>query len=62
MPLGRKKSDAIYYMTSKDSAGDDVSFPLIESQVEKDLGVYIDSKSSYDLRNMCLSVPQKQTE
>lgn len=44
LKLGFKKSETTYYMNSKDDTGAEVPLPLTESQVEKDLGIYIDSK------------------
>jgi hypothetical protein len=47
LKLGAKKSNANYYMKSKDTNGDDCILQLSESEAEKDLGVAIDKKLSF---------------
>jgi hypothetical protein len=48
LKLGAKKSDANYYMKSKDANGDDCILQLAESEAEMDLGVTIDDKLSFN--------------
>ena len=43
LKLGTRKSDAKYYMKGEDINGNEIDVVLSESQVEKDLGVWIDS-------------------
>ena len=45
--LGYKKSEAEYHMTGKNSDGSNYILTLAESEVEKDLGVIVDSRLSF---------------
>jgi hypothetical protein len=46
LKLGSKKSDAVYVMKGK-RGGEDYTVKLEESEVEKDLGVFVDNKLTF---------------
>jgi hypothetical protein len=47
LKLGSKKTEAKYYMKSRDANGTDCTLQLAESEAEKDLGVTVDNKLAF---------------
>lgn len=47
LKLGANKSEAVYYMTTKSEDGEEQRIALAESDLEKDLGVFIDNKLKF---------------